>query len=276
MTTTAYPALVAQLDAGAFPVVPPALVHARAGLAAAAEALRQVDAFAPLRPVALSAAGETLGRVSDAGPASLAESLARQLADGGALPTDLVEQSYAAVVADAKAQAADTVARLLGLEVARTFDQVAMECGTQLREGLRKQMRELMAQTKIAAQALDGFDVTQPATLVAAPDAVRTAYTDLGDLVQRYTTLRRAQRSLERTDDLPGFALFERLGLVDVQDALEMWPGWRQAEGDRQSFPWPQDPRQRLLLVAERKPWVAEREQMRAVCTSALARPVAA
>lgn len=256
-TSTAYAALVRQLDAGGFPVVPEPLAHARAALLAAEEAMRQVDAFAPLRPVALAPeGGVVLGRVSAAGPAALAEVLALRLAEGESLPDDLVQQSYAAVVRDAQAAAADTVARLLAVEVVRTFDRVADESVPALRDGLRVQLDELVTTARRLGAGLDGYDVTQPAGLVAAPDRARKAYALLGDLAEQYATLRAAQRTLEPVEDAQAYNVHERMGVTELQDALELWD-WREAERDRQAaFPWPADPRARLLFVTSRRPWV--------------------
>lgn len=276
-TSQNYRGLVAQLDASGYPDVPPELARAREALRAVDAAWRQLDVYAPLREVGLSREGMVRGRQSATGPAAYAESLARRLGDGEPLPPDLVAQSYAAAVHDAQAAATDAVVRDLAAHVVANFDMIAEESVPALLAGLGRQLEEIVSAVKAAGTALADHDVEDAASLVGARADCRAAYQELGRLAEEYDRLRVAQRATERNDEVADYDLYVRLGLVDVEDAFTLWPGWREAERDRRTrLPWPGDKRARLLLIASRRAWVATLARMTSLRSAALSGQVAA
>lgn len=273
-----YAFLVGQLRRGAYPDVPTALTNALQALDAVTAARQQLEAYAPTW-AQLPGSGSTLNQRNAAqGLAAFTADLGARLAGGETLPDDLIDQAQAARVNDERAAAAETVVNLLEVSVVQSFDVAAEDAEPQLRAGLGEKLAELMARVQATATLLDNYDVEDAEQLVTAPTKVRTAYADLVGLGQEYDAIRSAQRALDRKDVVvePNDEAVRRSGVTEIRDALTVWPEWRQTSFQRPRFPWPANPRARLLYVAAHDFWVPSIVQARHVWASAITEPIEA
>ena len=132
---------------------------------------------------------------------------------------------------------------------------------------LRPALDDVHAQARDVAQALHGYDLNAPHTLITAPARVRNAYGRLPELVSRrvviYTARRRVNQIGSQTPEHDVTGTF-----AEFRDPLALHPNWK--PGARvPRVPQPDDPTARLLWVvspeaAPARPWlptVAERDQ---------------
>lgn len=124
---------------------------------------------------------------------------------------------------------------------------------------LRPALEETLTAATSAAEAL-GRTLPTAESILSAPEAVRSAFTELGTLANRYRLIRGAQVTVGSLTTPPAFDT----GHVfrELRNLPDVWPQYANNLGQHKA-PWPEDERGRLLwlVTSAAEPWMPTVEE---------------